>query len=161
MPSLSTYHLSWVSLTLDVGYLFTAVPAKCSRCSLPWTWGSSSQLRLCIVAAAVLVRQRSPREGSNIPWIIEKAREFRKISAAAKSLQSCLTLCDPIDGSPPGPRPWDSPVHLNAALLFLFSILIIITAMNIFGGKLLSSSLIHKSRVTDPKVCILLVKFTY
>ena len=24
------------------------------------------------------------------------------ISAAAKSLQSCLTLCDPIDGSPPG-----------------------------------------------------------
>ena len=35
-----------------------------------------------------------------------------KIAAAtaAKSLQSCLTLCDPIDGSPPGsPRPWDSP----------------------------------------------------
>ena len=30
--------------------------------------------------------------------------------AAAKSLQSCLTLCDPIDSSPPGsPRPWDSP----------------------------------------------------
>ena len=29
---------------------------------------------------------------------------------AAKSLQSCPTLCDPIDGSPPGlPRPWDSP----------------------------------------------------
>ena len=24
------------------------------------------------------------------------------ITAAAKSLQSCLTLCDPIDGSPPG-----------------------------------------------------------
>ena len=24
------------------------------------------------------------------------------ISAAAKSLQSCPTLCDPIDGSPPG-----------------------------------------------------------
>ena len=30
-------------------------------------------------------------------------------AAAAKSLQSCPTLCDPIDGSPPGsPRPWDS-----------------------------------------------------
>ena len=28
-------------------------------------------------------------------------------AAAAKSLQSCLTPCDPIDGSPPGP--WDSP----------------------------------------------------
>ena len=24
------------------------------------------------------------------------------VSAAAKSLQSCLTLCDPTDGSPPG-----------------------------------------------------------
>ena len=31
-------------------------------------------------------------------------------TAAAKSLQSCLTLCDPIDGSPPRlPLPWDSP----------------------------------------------------
>jgi len=31
-------------------------------------------------------------------------------AAAAKSLQSCPTLCDPIDGSPPGfPCPWDSP----------------------------------------------------
>ena len=30
--------------------------------------------------------------------------------AAAKSLQSCLTLCNPIDISPPGsPHPWDSP----------------------------------------------------
>ena len=25
------------------------------------------------------------------------------LAAAAKSLQSCPTLCDPIDGSPPGP----------------------------------------------------------
>ena len=28
MPSRNTYHLSWVSLTLDVGYLFTAAPGK-------------------------------------------------------------------------------------------------------------------------------------
>ena len=27
---------------------------------------------------------------------------FKASSAAAKSLQSCLTLCDPTDGSPPG-----------------------------------------------------------
>ena len=45
-------------------------------------------------------------------------------AAAAKSLQSCLTLCDPIDGSPPGPPslgfsrqehwsglPFPSPIH--------------------------------------------------
>ena len=31
-------------------------------------------------------------------------------AAASKSLQSCLTLCNPIDGSPPRlPHPWDSP----------------------------------------------------
>ena len=30
-------------------------------------------------------------------------------AAAAKSLPSCPTLRDPIHGSPPGPRPWDSP----------------------------------------------------
>ena len=36
------------------------------------------------------------------------------VAAAAKSLQLCLTLCDPIDGSPPG-----SPVHgiLQARIL--------------------------------------------
>ena len=31
IPSLSTYHLPWVSLTLDIWYLFTAPPAKCSH----------------------------------------------------------------------------------------------------------------------------------
>ena len=31
-----------------------------------------------------------------IPWTVESA------AAAAKSLQSCLTLCDRIDASPPG-----------------------------------------------------------
>ena len=30
-------------------------------------------------------------------------------AAAASSLQLCTTLCDPIDGSPPGSCPWDSP----------------------------------------------------
>ena len=33
------------------------------------------------------------REGSDIKFAA---------AAAAKSLQSCLTLCDPIDSSPPG-----------------------------------------------------------
>ena len=47
-------------------------------------------------------------------------------AAAAKSLQSCLTLCDPIDGSPPGSPslgfsrhehwsrlPFPSPMHVR------------------------------------------------
>ena len=56
MPSRITCRLTGVSLTLDVGYVFRAAPAKRSRCSLrwrrgifsrplplrPWTRGSSS-----------------------------------------------------------------------------------------------------------------------
>ena len=35
---------------------------------------------------------------------------FKRCPAtAAKSHQSCSTLCDPIDSSPLGSRPWDSP----------------------------------------------------
>ena len=34
-------------------------------------------------------------------------------AAAAKSCQLCPTLCDPIDGSPPGSHPWDSPGKNN------------------------------------------------
>ena len=35
----------------------------------------------------------------------------KRAVVAAKSLQLCPTLCNPIDGSPPGsPIPWDSPV---------------------------------------------------
>ena len=46
MPSRNTYHLSWVFLSLDVRYLFTAAPVKRSRCTLPWTRGISSLLPL-------------------------------------------------------------------------------------------------------------------
>ena len=34
--------------------------------------------------------------------VIMVTSEEDNAAAAAKSLQSCLTLCDPIDGSPPG-----------------------------------------------------------
>ena len=41
-------------------------------------------------------------------WTVKKAA-----AAAAKSLQSCLTLCDPIDGSPPGsPVPGSLPARV-------------------------------------------------
>ena len=43
MLSWNTYHLTWVSLTLDVGYLFTSAAAKHSHCLLPSRRGTSSQ----------------------------------------------------------------------------------------------------------------------
>ena len=36
------------------------------------------------------------------PWSRKRVRHDLTAAAAAKSLQSSLTLCDPIDGSPPG-----------------------------------------------------------
>ena len=52
----------------------------------------------------------------NFPYILivkivkHTAHWKKSTAAAAKSLQSCPTLCDPIDSSPRGsPRPWDSP----------------------------------------------------
>ena len=38
----------------------------------------------------------------NSPPPLQKAPSFPAAAAAAKSLQSCPTLCNPIDGSPPG-----------------------------------------------------------
>ena len=48
---------------------------------------------------------------SKISGLYRKRNKYHfSAAAAAKSLQSCLTLCDPRDSSPPGsPRPWDSP----------------------------------------------------
>ena len=40
-------------------------------------------------------------------------------AAAAKSDQSCPTLCDSIDSSPPGSRPWDSPGNTGVGCHFL------------------------------------------
>ena len=34
--------------------------------------------------------------------VFHLGEETNTAAAAAKSLQSCLTLCDPIDGGPPG-----------------------------------------------------------
>ena len=56
------------------------------------------------------------------PYSIEIISSAKSVAAAAKSLQSCPTLCDPIDGSPPRlPRPWDSPGKNNGvSCRFLF-----------------------------------------
>ena len=38
-----------------------------------------------------------------LEWVaISFSKTYSVAAAAAKSLQLCLTLCDPIDGSPPG-----------------------------------------------------------
>ena len=62
--------------------------------------------------------------GLNVPT--KRHKQAATAAAAAKSLQSCMTLCDPIDGSPPGSPvpgilqarplewlPFPSPMHEN------------------------------------------------
>ena len=65
----------------------------------------------------------NPRDGGSwwaaVDGVAQSQTRLKRLSSsssrkssrlAAKSLQSCPTLCDPIDGSPPGSlRPWDSP----------------------------------------------------
>ena len=61
----------------------------------------SKYLAGCYIVAS----QRNGLGSSSVlVWDQEKtiATRGKGAAAAAKSLQSCLTLCDPIDGSPPG-----------------------------------------------------------
>ena len=45
---------------------------------------------------------RDRKEGHNRECFFTEYVLISPLAAAAKSLQLCLTLCDPIDGSPPG-----------------------------------------------------------
>ena len=67
--SRNIYHLTWVSLTLDVGYLFTAAPAKCSHCCFPWTRGISSQTPLLTLN----MLYRLSHQGSHL-WTVQQKR---------------------------------------------------------------------------------------
>ena len=68
-----------------------------------WKWGkckAKSQRDITYHLLEWLLSQKQKiNNGKDV-----KNRNIRKLSAAAaaKSLQSCPTLCDPIDGSPPG-----------------------------------------------------------
>ena len=66
MSSISAYNLTWVSLTLDVRYLFMAAPEKCSCCSLPWIWGISSKSPLLILGMGYLLSATAPDLGCGV-----------------------------------------------------------------------------------------------
>ena len=44
----------------------------------------------------------SGRKETGVTWEVAKVPLLQVAAAAAKSLQSCPTLCDPIDSSQPG-----------------------------------------------------------
>ena len=63
-----------------------------------------------LARAGVLVLELIPREalsegqgsGVRVVYMLQHRCRDAAAAAAVKSLQSCPTLCDPIDGSPPG-----------------------------------------------------------
>ena len=90
-----------------------------------WKWKSLSQVRLFVTPWTIqsmefsrlecwsifsLLQGLFPTQGSNpglpnckrIVYQLRTKGSPSTTAAAAKSLQSCPTLCDPIDGSPPG-----------------------------------------------------------
>ena len=59
---------------------------------------SSAYLRLLMFLPAILILACA---SSSLEFLMRYSAAAT-VAAAAKSLQSCPTLCDPIDGSPPG-----------------------------------------------------------
>ena len=61
-------------------------------------------VNLCVCACAYMCRRRwlDVRNGQEKCWGRLVGQLTLPPAAAAKSLQSCPTLCDPIDRSPPG-----------------------------------------------------------
>ena len=64
-------------------------------------------MSLLEVCASFMLTSLNELKTSPLFSVFQKSLEIFNVrtgvaAAAAKSLQSCLTLCDPLDGSPPG-----------------------------------------------------------
>ena len=86
----------------------------------PWTVAHQASLSMGILQARILEEvaipfsrgSSWPRDWTAFPWLLHCRQILyhwatgeawiMDVAAAANALQSCLTLCDPIDGSPPG-----------------------------------------------------------
>ena len=85
-----------------------------SSCTALEVWGQKSQGRLRALSSPqwYKIHQNSI---TCLSWALLWGWPQWFLAAATKSLQSCLTLCNPIDGSPPGSPvpglPFPSPVH--------------------------------------------------
>ena len=99
--------MEWESLALDFLVSFSASPSQGQN------WFTGSHFFSKSLKSLILFGHSNGMKSRNFASIWVKLAldnwQYAKRSAAAKSRQSCPTLCDPIDGSPPGSCPWDSP----------------------------------------------------
>ena len=97
-PGLISFRMDWLYLLAVQGILKSFLQHHSSKASILWR---SAFFRVQFSHAYMTT-------GKTIPltrWtFVGKALSllFNMLSTAAKSLQSCPTLCDPIEGSPPG-----------------------------------------------------------
>ena len=97
------------------GFLMISHPQRHQHC--PWKLcpcpsPAMNCDRLIALILEVVVRSLRSTSGRNLKsplalisfchWPPSQCIFYRAAAAAAESLQSCPTLCDPIDGSPPG-----------------------------------------------------------
>ena len=71
----------------------------CCAKSLQWSLTCCNHMDYIARQALLSTRFFRQEYWSGLPF---PSLHIHSAAAAAKSLQSCLTLCDPIDGSPPG-----------------------------------------------------------
>ena len=83
---------------------------KCWRSNLVWQRSTHFIFSACCFSWLKRINHRLFKMMFSVGKGTFSSLSIRFIAAAAaKSLQSCPTLCDPIDGSPPGSSVWDSP----------------------------------------------------
>jgi len=80
-----SFSLQWLLFLGSVGFRHAGFSS----------WGTQALERRLNESVDTNISQRLYIQGKALP-------STKYDPAAAKSLQSCLTLCDPIDGSPPG-----------------------------------------------------------
>ena len=68
-----------------------------------WSWRNQSSWRQSIL------QSYSHQDSMGLAQKQKHRPMEQDTAAAAKSRQSCPTLCDPINDSPPSSHPWDSP----------------------------------------------------
>ena len=81
-----------------MNYEFSSLSLSPGSATTPTLWSQASyitSLTICDMAVNKVMQKPTGK------WL--KSSKFPEYAAAAKSLQSCPTLCDPRDGSPLGP----------------------------------------------------------
>ena len=103
----TTTGLQWVTEVIE-----SRTRVRVAHNSIRYAWKWAIRLRRISGETSGMTTPQKSRKSASKPrdHCNLKIPTTLAYTASAKSLQPCPTLCDPIDGSPPGsPHPWDSP----------------------------------------------------